>query len=101
MKISHENPHFILKEYYFGSRNCLNIIILLSWVVMLFVGTTIIGVGTSNISLDFPYCLDNFCTYNFVANSSTELYFYVKLIGYHQNNRMYQYWHTGSWIFLV
>jgi hypothetical protein len=92
MKISHQNPHCILKEYYYpdlSSRNCLHIILLLSWVTMLFVGATIVGVGTNNISITFPYCLDNFCTYSFVSNSSTTLYFYVKIIDYHQNNRMY------------
>lgn len=92
MKISHENPHWVLKEYYFAdiaSRNCLHIIIVLCWLSMLFVGTTIIGVGTSNTYLDFPYCQDSFCTYNFVANSTTQLFFYIKSSGYYQNNRMY------------
>lgn len=106
MKISHDKVSLLVREYYYPdiiNRKCIHTLAFLCWFIMLFIGTTIIGVGTSNSSLTYPFCDDStsFCTENILIDTNTVLYFYVKLTNYHQNNRMYSLTDSGSWIILV
>lgn len=94
MKIQHDKASLLVRDFYYpdiASRRCIHVAAFLCWFVMIFLGTTIIGVGTGNTSLSFPFCDDSasFCTQNILVDSNTELYFYIKLNNYHQNNRMY------------
>ena len=102
MKLSHESDLLTRDLYYPNSltRKSVHILTFLCWFILLFAGTTIIGVGTSNNSLTYSYCSDSesFCTQNILVNSSTVLYFYIQLTNYKQNNRMYNHPHSGLWI---
>lgn len=102
MKISHDKASLLVRDFYYpdiATRKCVHLITFFCWFAMLFIGTTIIGVGTSNSSLLYPFCDDSssFCTQNILVDSTTTLYFYVKLTNYHQNNRMYPPIHADSW----
>lgn len=101
MKIPHDKASLLVRDFYYpdvASRRCIHVSTFLCWFAMVFIGTTIIGVGTGNSSLSYPFCDDStaFCTQNILVDSDTELYFYVKLTNYHQNNRMYILLNAGS-----
>jgi hypothetical protein len=101
MKIPHDKASLLVRDFYYpdvATRRCIHVSTFLCWFAMVFIGTTIIGVGTANSSLTYPFCDDSasFCTQNILVDSHTELYFYVKLASYHQNNRMYLPTHPGS-----
>lgn len=92
MKISHDRVSCLVKEYYYpeiATRKCIHALAFACWFLMVFLGTTIIGIGTSTSWVSYPYCSDNeaFCTENLLVNSTTTLYLYVKLDGYQQNDR--------------
>jgi hypothetical protein len=103
MKISHDKQSLLVREFYYpdiATRKCIHITSFLCWFAMIFIGTTIIGVGTSNSSITYPFCdeASSFCTQNILVESSTQLYFYLKLSNYHQNNRMLTITYAGSWM---
>lgn len=67
MKIAHDKTSLFVKDFYFpdvATRKCIHGIAFFCWFLMIFVGTTIIGVGTSNNYIVYPYCSDSssFCT---------------------------------------
>lgn len=93
MKISHDKVSCFLKETYYpdvASRKCIHTLSFLCWFLMIFIGTTLIGIGTSNTSVSFPFCTDSesFCTENILFNASSTYFIYVRLSGFNQNNRM-------------
>lgn len=81
----------LLDHYYpdIATRKCIHILTSFCWFALIFLGTTLIGIGTSNISLTYPYCTDveTFCTQSLLVNTTTTLYFYVVLDHFSQNNR--------------
>lgn len=92
MKISHDKAHLFVKEIYFpeiATRKCIHTLSFLCWFLMIFLGTTLIGIGTSNNSVTFPFCTDSesFCTENILFNDTGTYYIYIKLTGFSQNNR--------------
>lgn len=103
MKISHDKQSLLVREFYYpdiATRKCIHITSFLCWFAMIFIGTTIIGVGTSNSSIAYPFCdeASSFCTQNILVEANTQLYFYLKLSNYHQNNRMFTIKYAGSWM---
>ena len=82
------------------SRKCMHILSFSCWFLMIFLGTTILGISTSNNSVTLDFCTDSepFCTNNILVNASGRYYLYVKLTGMHQNNRQYPLPHPASWM---
>lgn len=61
MKLSHESDLLTRDLYYPNSltRKHIHVLTFLCWFILLFAGTTIIGVGTSNNSLTYSFCSDS------------------------------------------
>ena len=102
MKIAQRTSGLLRETHYPEalSRRCIHGLLLLGWLLMVLAGTTLLGVSTSNHSAQFPFCLDSesFCSQNVLFNTSATYHFYIKLSGFHQNNRMSLSPHPGSWI---
>lgn len=84
MKISHDKAHLFVREVYYpeaSSRKCIHLLSFLCWFLMVFLGTTLIGVGASNNAVSYPFCSDSeaFCSENVLFNNSNSYYFYVRL----------------------
>ena len=93
MKISHDKTALFVREVYLpdlSSRKYIHLISFSCWFLMVFCGTLLIGIGASNNSVTYTYCTDSqsFCTQNLLFNDSSTYYFYIKLTGFNQNNRM-------------
>lgn len=92
MKINHNKAHTFVKEVYFPemlSRKCIHIISFACWFLMIFLGTTLLGLSTTNNSVTIDFCTDSesFCNHNLLINESGTYRIYIKLSGFHQNNR--------------
>jgi len=93
MRIAHDKSNLFVRELYYpaaSSRKCIHLLSFLCWFLMVFLGTTLIGIGATNNSVTYPYCTDSqtFCTQNLLFNDSNTYYFYLRLDGFQQNNRL-------------
>ena len=62
MKISHEKQSYLVRELYYpdlASRPCIHGVSLLCWLLMIILGATLIGAGTTNNSTTYPFCSDS------------------------------------------
>ena len=81
----------------FISFKCTHIAFFVCWFGLLLAGTTIIGYGASNYALVQDYCAstEKFCTYDITLDADKEIFMYLKLSPFYQNNRMYSIEHSG------
>ena len=103
MKISHDKTHPFVKEVYYPellSRKCMHFINFGCWFFMIFLGTILLGLSTSNNSVTIDVCTDtqSFCSHNLLINASGTYNLYLKLTNFHQNNREYFIFYSVSWM---
>lgn len=82
-----------LKEISFSDLigfKCVHLSFFFCWFGLILAGTTIIGFGASNYSLTFNYCAESekFCSQDIILDAEKDLFFYIKLDPFYQNNRL-------------
>ena len=88
-----QDVNCFIKEIYLPdimTLKCVHITYFLCWFALILGGTTIIGFGASNYSLNIDYCAEGttFCSQDITLDATKELYFYIILDPFYQNNRL-------------